>query len=91
MPVERRSLTGDMFLSIRKESRLNDGSSITVNLRCESPTEKLGKGVALPVKLSCLRQKLGQKAKQAEPAALSLSEREFVSRAPEKKLGLVFL
>ena len=30
----------------------------------ESPTEKLGKGVKVPEKLSALRQKLGQKAKQ---------------------------
>lgn len=63
MPVEPRSLTGNMFLSIRKEFRLND-SSTTEELAAESPTSRLGKGVKLPEKLSGLRQKLGQKAKQ---------------------------
>ena len=63
MPVEPRSLTGNMFLSTRKEFRLND-SSTTEELAAESPTSRLGKGVKLPEKLSGLRQKLGQKAKQ---------------------------
>jgi RNA-directed DNA polymerase len=63
MPVEPRDLTGNMFLSIRKEIRLND-SSITEELAAKSPTSRLGKGVKLPEKLSELRQKLGQKAKQ---------------------------
>ena len=63
MPVEPRDLTGNMFLSIRKEIRLND-SSTTEELAAESPTSRLGKGVKLPEKLSELRQKLGQKAKQ---------------------------
>jgi len=53
-----------MFLSIRKETRLNEKSSTTENLASESPTEYLGKGVAVPEKLSLLRQNLGQKAKQ---------------------------
>ncbi len=39
-------------------------SSTTDNLACRAPTERLGKGVALPEKLSRLRRKLGQKAKQ---------------------------
>jgi RNA-directed DNA polymerase len=52
-----------MFLSTRKEIRLND-SSTTEELAAESPTSRLGKGVKLPEKLSELRQKLGQKAKQ---------------------------
>jgi RNA-directed DNA polymerase len=63
MPVEPRGLTGNMFLSTRKEIRLND-SSTTEELAAESPTSRLGKGVKLPEKLSELRQKLGQKAKQ---------------------------
>jgi RNA-directed DNA polymerase len=63
MPVEPRGLTGNMFLSTRKEIRLNDGST-TEELAAESPTSQLGKGVKLPEKLSGLRQKLGQKAKQ---------------------------
>jgi len=52
-----------MFLSIRKEIRLNSRST-TEELTAESPTSRLGKGVKLPEKLSELRQKLGQKAKQ---------------------------
>ncbi len=63
MPVERRGLTGNMNLSIRKESRLSE-SSTTEDRACESPTEQLGKRVCIPEKLSCLRQKLSQKAKQ---------------------------
>jgi RNA-directed DNA polymerase len=63
MSVEQRGLTGNMFLSIRKESRLNERST-TEDRQTESPTERLGKGVRLPEKLSGLRQKLGQKAKQ---------------------------
>ena len=38
--------------------------STTEELTAESPTSRLGKGVKLPEKLSELRQKLGQKAKQ---------------------------
>ena len=63
MPVEPRGLTGNTFLSIRKEIRLNRGST-TVELAVVSPTCRLGQGVKLPAKLSELRQKLGQKAKQ---------------------------
>ena len=63
MPVEPRDLTGNMLLSTEKENRLND-SSTTEELAAESPTSRLGKGVKLPEKLSGLRQKLGQKAKQ---------------------------
>jgi len=63
MPVERRDLTGDTFLSKRKESRLSE-SSTTENPETHGPTDRLGKGVRLPEKLSGLRQKLGQKAKQ---------------------------
>jgi len=61
--MEPRGLTGNMFLSIRKEIRLND-SSTTEELAAKSPASRLGKGVKLPEKLSELRQKLGQKAKQ---------------------------
>ncbi len=63
MPVEPRGLTENMFLSIRKEIRLNSRST-TEELAVESPTSRLGRGVKLPEKLSELRQKLGQKAKQ---------------------------
>lgn len=61
--MEPRGLTGNMFLPIRKESRLNM-SSTTEYLVKEAPTEKLGKEVAMPGKLYALRQKLGRKAKQ---------------------------
>ncbi len=61
--MERRSLTGNMFPSTRKESRLSEDYT-TENLACDAPTERLGKGVAVPEKLSGLRWKLGQKAKQ---------------------------
>ena len=63
MAVEPRGLTGNMFLSTCKEIRLNCGST-TEDLAAESPTSRLGRGVKLPEKLSELRQKLGQKAKQ---------------------------
>ncbi len=63
MPVEPRGLTGNMFLPIQKENRLNDRST-TEELVIESPTSRLGKGVKLPEKLSRLRQKLGLKAEQ---------------------------
>jgi hypothetical protein len=63
MPVERRDLTGNMFLSIQKENRLNE-SSTTEELAAESPMSRLGKGVKVPEKVSRLRQKLGLKAKQ---------------------------
>jgi RNA-directed DNA polymerase len=63
MLVEPRGLTGNMFLPIWKETRLNN-SSTTEELAAESPTSRLGKGVKLPEKLSRLRQKLGLKAKQ---------------------------
>lgn len=63
MPVEPRGLTGNTFLSTRKEIRLNSRST-TEELTAESPTSQLGRGVKLPEKLSELRQKLGQKAKQ---------------------------
>jgi len=39
-------------------------SSTTDHLACDAPTERLGKGVAVAEKLSRLRRKLGQKAKQ---------------------------
>ena len=52
-----------MLLSIGKESRLSVSSTTEYRVN-ESPTEKLGKGVKVPEKLSLLRQKLGQKAKQ---------------------------
>lgn len=61
--MERRSLTGNTLPPIRKESRLSMIST-TEDPACEAPTERLGKGVAVPEKLSRLRRKLGQKAKQ---------------------------
>ncbi len=63
MPVEPRGLSGNMFLSTCKEIRLNGGST-TEDLAAESPMSGLGRGIKLPEKLSELRQKLGQKAKQ---------------------------
>jgi RNA-directed DNA polymerase len=63
VPVEPRDLTGNMFLPIQKENRL-DYSSTTEELVAESPMSRLGKGVKLPEELSRLRQKLGLKAKQ---------------------------
>ena len=41
-----------------------NGRSTTEELTAQSPTSRLGRGVKLPEKLSELRQKLGQKAKQ---------------------------
>ena len=61
--MEPRGLTGNMFLSTCKEIRLNGGST-TEDLAAESPMSGLGRGIKLPEKLSELRQKLGQKAKQ---------------------------
>ena len=61
--MERRGLTGNMYLSIGRESRLN-GSSTTGELEKKSPTCGLEKRVRMPEKLSRLRQKLGRKAKQ---------------------------
>jgi hypothetical protein len=81
MLVEPRGLTGNTFLPIGKETRLNN-SSTTEELAAESPTSRLGKGVKLPEKLSRLRQKLGLKAKQEEPAALPMSEREDDAQTP---------
>jgi hypothetical protein len=72
-----------MFLSTRKEIRLSD-SSTTEELAAESPTSRLGKGVKLPEKLSELRQKLGQKAKQEQPATLSNSKGPKCTRTPEE-------
>ena len=63
MPVEPRGLTGNTFLSIQKEIRLNSRST-TVELAVVSPTCRFGQGVRLPANLSELRQELGQKAKQ---------------------------
>jgi len=62
MPVERRGLTGSV-LQTRKENRLNASSTT------EEPEEMAkrlarSKRVAIPEKLSELRAKLGQKAKQ---------------------------
>lgn len=53
MTAERRSLSRDRFLDRRKENRLD-----------HSTTEEPARRVAMPEKLSDLRRKLGQKAKQ---------------------------
>lgn len=63
MPVERRGLAGNMFLLKWKEFRLNKCSNTEEPVTMDS-TKELGKRVKLPEKLSLLRQKLGQKAKQ---------------------------
>jgi hypothetical protein len=83
MPVEPRGLTGNTFLLIRKEIRLNSRST-TVELAVVSPAWRLGQGVRLPAKLSELRQKLGQKAKQEQPATLSNSKGPKCTRTPEE-------
>jgi len=90
MPMEPRGLTGNMFLPIQKENRLND-SSTTEELAAKSTTSRLGKGVKVPEKVSGLRQKLGLKAKQAAqlPAnAQSESFRESPVRE-NRTLGLM--
>jgi RNA-directed DNA polymerase len=61
--MEPRGLTGDTFMSIKKESRLNK-SSATDDSAMKPHTARLGKGVKLTENLSRLRYKLGQKAKQ---------------------------
>ena len=61
--MEQRGLTGDAFLTIRKEFRLNKRST-TEEREKKAPTHELGKRVPIPGKLSDLRQKLGRKAKQ---------------------------
>ncbi|MBW2147644.1 MAG: hypothetical protein JRI22_11545, partial [Deltaproteobacteria bacterium] len=58
-----RDLSGNMLLSIRKKSRLSK-SSTRGDPAGQSPTMRLGKGMAMPEKLSRLRRKPGQKAKQ---------------------------
>jgi len=61
--VERRGLAGNVYLSTRKERRLNM-SSTTENSEGKYPNPELGKRIKIPEKLSRLRQKLGRKAKQ---------------------------
>jgi RNA-directed DNA polymerase len=64
MPVERRGLTGSELQSKSEENRLNENRSTTEEL--EGLEKRLAKSrrIAIPEKLSTLRAKLGQKAKQ---------------------------
>ncbi|MGH9842379.1 MAG: hypothetical protein ACREEM_26830 [Blastocatellia bacterium] len=88
MTAERRSLSFDTFLVRRKENRLNHSTT-------EEPVSRM----AIPEKLSQLRQKLGQKAKQ-EPQFKHLnrrSQRRFKKPKDEsyyayfKRLGVELL
>lgn len=63
MGTERRSRTESVFLSKWKENRLSEHSTTEVRA-AETVTLEGGKRVALPAKLSLLRQKLHHKAKQ---------------------------
>jgi len=70
MPEERRGLTERVLQTKSEENRLNEKSSTT-----EEPEEMVkrlarSRRVAIPEKLSTLRAKLGQKAKQ-EPMKLA--------------------
>lgn len=62
MPVERRGLTGSIAAVRRKETRLKETSTTEPGLHIEALSKTGGDG--LPGKLSLLRQKLSQKAKQ---------------------------
>ena len=63
MPVERRGLSVNVYLSTRKETRLSESSTTGEpgDLSAELHSDWR---VNLPEKVSALRQKLGQKAKQ---------------------------
>jgi RNA-directed DNA polymerase len=63
MPVERRGPTGRMLQTRRKESRLSTNSTTETTEELIQRLEN-SKRVAIPEKLSILRAKLGQKAKQ---------------------------
>jgi RNA-directed DNA polymerase len=64
MPVERRGLTGSVLQSKGKENRLDENRSTTEDLEELARRLERSKRVAIPEKLSLLRAKLGQKAKQ---------------------------
>lgn len=64
MPVERRGFTVDVFLSKEKETRLSYKSTTTESWDAEYAYLANGNRRRLPGKLSTLRQKLYQKAKQ---------------------------
>jgi hypothetical protein len=78
--MERRGLTENALMSIKKESRL-DKSSITEDLALEAPTARLGKEVKVPEKLSGLRRKLGQKAKQGSRNSLRMPKARVFGKA----------
>ena len=96
--MEPRGLTGNTFVAIRKEIRL-DSRFTTEELAAERPMSRLGRGVKLPEKLSELRQKLGQKAKQVRLIAHLKRRSQRPFRTPKgrtihehlKYLGLVNL
>lgn len=64
MSVEPRGLTGSMLQTKRKENRLNENRSTTEEREEQARRLERSKRVAIPEKLSQLRAKLGQKAKQ---------------------------
>jgi RNA-directed DNA polymerase len=64
MLVERRGLTGSKLQSKSEENRLNENRSTTEDLEELARRLEKSKRVAIPEKLSTLRAKLGQKAKQ---------------------------
>jgi RNA-directed DNA polymerase len=64
MPVERRGLAENVLQTKWKENRLNDERSTTEEPEERTWREERSRRVAIPGKLSRLRAKLGQKAKQ---------------------------
>ena len=62
MPVERRGFTESMLQTKCEENRLNE--SYTTEELVEETERRRSRKVAIPEKLSTLRAKLGQKAKQ---------------------------
>ena len=62
MPVERRGLTESKLQTKCEENRLNE--SYTTEELVEETERQRSRKVAIPEKLSTLRAKLGQKAKQ---------------------------
>ena len=62
MFVERRGFTVSKQQTVREESRLNESS--TTGKPEEKERQRKSRGIKIPEKLTDLRAKLGQKAKQ---------------------------